>query len=141
MKTNERQQKRRALRWRGEGRRGGFVFILVVTAMAVIGTMMLALTALSNTMLFESDTAYLQASERDLALSGLGWAEWNIKNRRKEVSERTTELDVGDMGIDGASLSVSIGVPGGQEVEVQVKTMCSHRRRTLRHSEKYRIKL
>jgi hypothetical protein len=141
VKKDEQRQERRGLRRRGEGRRGGFVFMLVVTAMAVIGMMMFALTALSNTMLFESDTAYLEGCERDLVLSGLGWAEWNIRNRRREVSETTIELDVGDMGIEGASLSVAVGVRGGQEAEVEVKTLCSHRRRTLRHSEKYRIRL
>jgi hypothetical protein len=138
---NERQHRVAFLRRRRGRRRGGFVLILVVTAIAVMGTMMFALTGLSNTMLFESDTAYLEACERDLAASGLAWAKWDIRSRRREVSEAAIELDVADMGIDGASLSVTVGVPMGQGAEVQVKSQCSCRRRILRRSEKYRIKL
>jgi len=41
---------------------------------------MLVLAGGANTMLFQSDTAYLQAVERNLVASGLAWAKRNTKN-------------------------------------------------------------
>ncbi len=61
-------------------RQNGFVLILVITAIAAIGAEMFVLTGGANTMLFQSDTAYLQAVERTLVAIGLAWAKRNTKN-------------------------------------------------------------
>jgi type II secretory pathway component PulK len=119
----------------------GFVLILVVAAIAVIGAMMIVLTGSANKILFQSDTAYLQACRRNLVTSGLTWAKRNIKNQSKETFNRTIELDVNSMSISGATLSVNIDIPDDQESQVQINTSCSRANRTLRHNEKYRIGL
>ena len=119
----------------------GFVLILVIAAMGLIGAMMIVLTGSANKILFQSDTAYLQACRRNLVTSGLTWAKRNINNQSKETFNRTIELDVTSMGISGATLSVNIDIPKDQEPEVQINTSCSRARRTLRHNEKYRIGL
>ena len=119
----------------------GFVLILVIAAMGLIGAMMVVLTGSANKILFQSDTAYLQACRRNLVTSGLTWAKRNIKNQSEETFNRTIELDVTSMGISGATLSVNIDIPKDQEPEVQINTSCSRARRTLRHNEKYRIGL
>ena len=119
----------------------GFVLILVIAAMGLIGAMMIVLTGSANKILFQSDTAYLQACRRNLVTSGLTWAKRNIKNQSEETFNRTIELDVTSMGISGATLSVNIDIPKDQEPEVQINTSCSRARRTLRHNEKYRIGL
>lgn len=122
-------------------RQNGFVLILVVVAIALIGAEMIVLTGSANMILFQSDTAYLQACERNLATSGLAWAKRNIKGEGKETFDRPVELDVSSMSIHGATLSVNIVTPKDEEAEVQINTSCSHERRTLRHSDKYRIRL
>jgi len=122
-------------------RQKGFVLILVVAAIGLIGAMMIVLTDSANKILFQSDTAYLQACRRNLVTSGLTWAKRNIKNESKETFNRTIELDVTSMSISGATLSVNIDIPKDQEPEVQIITSCSRARRTLRHNEKYRIGL
>jgi hypothetical protein len=119
----------------------GFVLILVVMAIALIGAEMIVLTGSANKILFQSDTAYLQACERNLATSGLAWAKRNIKNEGKETFDRPVELDVSSISIHGATLSVNIVTPKDEEAEVQINTSCSHDRRTLRHNDKYRIRL
>ncbi|MHC4489082.1 MAG: hypothetical protein ACYSW7_07900 [Planctomycetota bacterium] len=119
----------------------GFVLILAVAAIGLIGAMMIVLTGSANKILFQSDTAYLQACRRNLVTSGLAWAKRNIKNQSKETLNRTIELDVTSMSISGATLSVNIDIPNDQEPEVQINTSCSRARRTLRHNEKYRIGL
>ena len=52
----------------------GFVMILVIMALAAIGVVMFVLTDDANTMIFESDTAYLRATQRNLTASALAWA-------------------------------------------------------------------
>ncbi len=119
----------------------GFVLILVVVAIALIGAEMIVLTSSANKILFQSDTAYLQACERNLVTSGLAWAKRNIKNEGKETFDRPIGLDVSSMSIHGATLSVNIVTPKDEEAEVQINTSCTHERRTLRHNDKYRIRL
>ncbi len=117
----------------------GFVLILVIAAMGLIGAMMIVLTGSANKILFQSDTAYLQACQRNLVTSGLVWAKRNIKNQSKETFNRTIELDVTSMSISGATLSVNIDIRKDKEPEVQINTSCRRVRRILRHDEKYRI--
>jgi hypothetical protein len=121
--------------------RNGFILILVVAAISLIGAMMIVLTDSANKILFQSDTAYLNACERNLVTSGLAWAKWNIKNESKQIFDRPIELDVSSMSIHGATLSINIVTPKDEEAEVQINTSCSHDRRTLRHNDKYRIRL
>lgn len=117
----------------------GFVLIFVIVAIALIGAMMTVLTSSANRIMFQSDTAYLQACERNLVTSGLAWAKRNIKNENKENLNRTIELDVTSMSISGATLSVNIDTPKDLGAEVQIITSCSRIRRTLRHDEKYHV--
>ena len=59
-------------------RRNGFVLILVVVIIAAFGLEMFVLAGASNTILFQSDSAYLNAVEHNLMESGLAWAKKNI---------------------------------------------------------------
>ncbi len=134
--------------------REGFVLILVITAMAIIGLEMYVLTGGANTMLFQSDTAYLEACERNLVTSGLAWAKQNIRNKSRETFEKTVELDVSKMpsnagfrskpavgGIRGSTLIVTISIPTGEEPQAQISARVSRGRRTFRGDGKYKIRL
>ncbi len=135
-------------------RQKGFVLILVITAMAIIGLEMYVLAGGANTMLFQSDTAYLKACERNLITSGLAWAKQNIRNNSRETFEKTVELDVSKMpsnagfrlkpavgGIRGSTLIVTISIPTGEEPQAQINTRVSRGRRTFRGDGKYKIRL
>lgn len=122
-------------------RKNGFVLVLVITAIAVIAVTMVVLSAGANTMLFQSDTAYLQACQRNLVASALAWAKQQIKSQSKETLDRTIKLDVTDMDIRGSALAVLIRIPADKEPEVQINASCSRARRTFRHDDKYRIEL
>jgi len=117
----------------------GFVMIIVIAAMAVIGMAMYLLANDSNIMLFQSNAAYLRAVERNLTASGLAWAKQNIKNQNNEAFDKSIELDVADMNIRESSLTVFIYAPTDKEPEVQINTSCSRSRRTLTNNNKYRI--
>ncbi len=129
-------------------RQKGFVLILVITAMAVIGLEMHVLTSGANTMLFQADTAYLEACKRNLVTSGLAWAKRNIRNNNKETFEKAVELDVSKIfyGSDSrrirvSSLIVTISVPTDKGPQAQINVSCSRGRRTFRGDDKHKIRL
>ncbi|MHC4426804.1 MAG: hypothetical protein ACYSYV_12015 [Planctomycetota bacterium] len=122
-------------------RENGFVLILVIIAIAVIGVVMFVLTNIASTMQFQSHTVYLQACERNLLASGLAWAKQNIQNKSGEIFDKTVELNVTEMDIRGSALDVTISIPSDEEAEVQINSSCSRGRQTLKGAGKYRIEL
>ena len=121
--------------------RNGFVLVLVITVIAVIGIQMFALAGMANTMQFQSHTAYLRACERNLLASGLGWAKQNIQNEAGEIIDKTIKLDVSRMNIRGSALGVTIGTQSDGEAEVRVNSSCTRGRQTLKGDGRYRIEL
>lgn len=122
-------------------RRKGFVLILVITAIAVIGIEMFVLTGVANTMQFQSHGAYLQACRRNLTASGLAWARQNIPDKTGEVVPQTIELDVSRMDVRGAGLELTVSSPSDRKAEVLIRTSCTRGRQTLRGENKYEIAL
>ncbi|MFH1884079.1 MAG: hypothetical protein ABIL62_15385 [Planctomycetota bacterium] len=132
-------------------RQKGFALVLVITAMAIIGLEMHVLTSGANTMLFQADTAYLEACKRNLITSGLAWAKRNIRNNNRDTFEKSVELDVSKMNparrsrdgmnIRASSLIVTISIPTDKEPQAQINVSCSRGRRTFRDDDKHKIRL
>jgi hypothetical protein len=123
-----------------QDRRKGFVLILIVLLIAVVGAEMFVLSGISNRMLFDSNNAQLEALERNLSAAGLTWAR-RASRQNTEAFGRTVELDVASMGVSGAALSVTLGVPKDKTVQVQVDTTCSRGPRTLNRTHSYLVNL
>jgi len=122
-------------------KQNGFVLVIVIMVIAIVGLEMFVLAGGSNTMLFQANNAYLQAVERNLVASGLAWAKRNVRDESKEMFDKTIDLDVTNMNIRNANLSVVIGVPSGKEIQVQLITSCSKSRQTLRSGDEYTVGL
>jgi hypothetical protein len=122
-------------------RQNGFVLILVIVAIAVIGIQMAVLGDIANTMQFQSQNAYLKACERNLLASGLVWAKENARKKGGEIFDQTIQLDVSKLNIRDSSLDVTIKIASDKEAEVRIDTSCSRSRQTLRETGKYRIEL
>ncbi len=132
-------------------RQKGFALVLVITAMAIIGLEMHVLTSGANTMLFQADTAYLEACKRNLITSGLAWAKRNIRNNNRDSFEKSVELDVSKinparrnrdgMNIRVSTLIVTISIPTDREPQAQINVSCSRGRRTFRDDGKHKIRL
>jgi len=120
-------------------RRRGFVLILVIMAIIVIGIEMFALSGIANTMQFQSQNAYLKACRRNLLASGLLWANENTREKSSEIFDRTIQLDVSKMNIRASALDVTASIASDEGVEVQIYTSCSRGRQTLKGTGKYRI--
>ncbi len=133
MKGSERKMKK--------ARNNGFVLVLVITAMAIIGLQMHVLTSGANTMLYQSDRAYLNACKRNLITSGLAWSKRNILNNSTQTFEKTIDLDVDKLNIKDSSLIVTISLPTNQQPQAQINVSCSRNRRTFKSDKKYKIKL
>jgi type II secretory pathway component PulK len=122
-------------------RSNGFVLILVITAIAVIGVEMVVLTDGANTMLFQSDTVYLKACERNLMASGLAWAKLKVKNNNRDTFDKTTELDISKMNIKDSGLSVTITIKTDKEPQAQIHTSCSRGRRNIKNDRIFSVGL
>ena len=120
-------------------RRRGFVLILVIMAIIVIGIEMFALSGIANTMQFQSQNAYLKACRRNLLASGLLWANENNREKSSEIFDKTIQLDVSKMNIRASALDVTMSITSDEEAEVQINTSCSRGRQTLKGTGKYRI--
>ncbi|UCC98580.1 MAG: hypothetical protein JSW66_01545 [Phycisphaerales bacterium] len=119
----------------------GFVLILVITAIAVIGIEMFVLAGVANTMQFQSHRAYLQACRRNLTASGLAWARQNVPDKAGEVAPQTIELDVSKMNVRGSRLDLTVSPPSDRQVEILIRTSCTRGRQTLKGENKYEIAL
>jgi hypothetical protein len=122
-------------------KRKGFVLVLVIIAVILIGIVMLILTEGSKTMIFQSNSAYLEALDRNLVASGLAWAKQSINSENKPAFDKTIKLDVTDLNIRDAALSVCFGTIRDEEVEIELSTSCSRGRRGLQHNDKYSIQI
>ena len=121
-------------------REKGFILILVIILIALIGIVMSFLTTMSNTMLFQSNKQYLQACERNLIASGKAWSKINIPKESGDSSDQMLELDVTEMNIRGSSLNVKLGIPAKAQPQVQIRTSCSRGRKTLTSDKTYTIR-
>jgi len=122
-------------------RQNGFVLIIVITSMAAVGVEMFVLTSGANAIALQADNAYLEAIERNMTASALTWARVNVKNENIKGFNSPIELNLADMNIKRATLSISVGKIENGKAEVRVKASCSRGRRTLRHKAKYSIRL
>jgi hypothetical protein len=122
-------------------RQKGFALVLVITALAIIGLEMHVLSSGANTMLYQSNRAYLEACKRNLITSGQAWAKQNLRNNSIDTFEKTVELDIDKLNIKDSSLTVTISVPTNKEPQAQINVSCSRSRQTFKSDKKYQIRL
>jgi len=119
----------------------GFALVLVIVIIALTGAEMFVLAGTSNTILFQTNNAYLKAAEQNLTASGLAWAQNYIENKTTKTFNKKTELNPADIGVKKAALSVTVEKPGNNTAKIQINARYCRGRQTLRHSEKYRFRL
>lgn len=102
---------------------------------------MYVLASGSNTILFQTNDAYLHACQQNLVASGLAWAQKNAKHPRPEGLGKPVSLDITDMHLGRATLSVTVNTPKNGQADIQVDSSVSRHRQRFRSSRKYRIEL
>lgn len=122
-------------------REKGFIFVLVIVMLASISAVIYILAAQANTMLFQTDTAYLRATERNLTASALAWAGYNIENQSTEALKESVNLDTAKLTTRPSTLSITVSDPESDEPQAEVVTSATRKRRTQKSREKYAMNL
>ncbi len=122
-------------------RNKGAVLSLVLVAMILMGMAMFILTGGAKAMLFHTDTAYLQAVERNLIASGLAWTRQRLAGSSALPTEKPVELDVAAFGLPNARLAVRVLEVRDGTARVHIETSCHKGRRTLHTSRDYTLHL
>jgi hypothetical protein len=103
----------------------GFVLMFVITTLVLMGAMLAVLGNMSRTFVFETNQAYLEACSRNLSASGLAWAKHAMNNKSSTLSGGRIPLDVNDMKMPHATLSLDIAPPTNGKSQVAVHTSVS----------------
>lgn len=120
-----------------KARNNGFVMLIVISILALIGIYMIVLASDANTFIFQADRAYLEACRQNLTASGLAWAKKN--SNTSMTTTAAVELDTADMGIKNAALSVKLSVGEKGKSQVEIETSCSKARQRLSSVKKLAI--
>jgi hypothetical protein len=115
----------------------GFIMLLVVAVLALIAIYMIILTNDSNTIIFQTNRAYLEACKQNLTASGLIWVKKNLKDSKSKTG--AVELDTSDMNIKGATLSVAVSAVPKGKAQIEIDTFCSKARQHLTSAEKFTV--
>jgi len=109
----------------------GFTMAFVIVALIMVGVAMFVLTEGANTMLFQADTAYLKAVERNLIASGMAWASEQVSGGGSPPTAEAVNLDTAAFGCPDARLVVRILEIRDGKAKVRVETSCHKGRQTL----------
>jgi hypothetical protein len=120
-------------------KRKGFVLIVVIMTLSLMGAMLVVLGNASRNLLFETNAAYLDACTRNLSASGLAWAKYNIKNRDKNLLSGRIPLDVNDMKMPTATLTLDAEMRLEDKADITVHTFASRGRQHMRKETTYLI--
>jgi len=120
-------------------RNRGAILTLVIVALMLVGVVMFILTEGANTMLFQADTAYVQAVERNLIASGLAWAKERVSSHPGTQSTEPVELNTTAFGLPNAKLVVRILDMQNSTAKVHIETSCHKGRRMLRTSRTFSV--
>ncbi len=101
----------------------GFVLMLVILAIPLVGAALFILSHGSHTMLYESNRSYLRACEANLAKSGAAWLEGNArKGIVQPTGERTLEIEA--LQVPQGQLSVTILKAEDSGMQGEINTQC-----------------
>jgi hypothetical protein len=117
----------------------GLVIIIVVIIIAMTGSALLYLSSASNTMIYQSNNAYLKACQQNLIASGLEWARVNVHNGNTQNFDKMIELSITDMNIPNANLQVTITSRTDKQQEAQISTSNNFGRHHLKSNNTFII--
>ena len=110
--------------------RKGFVLILVLAVMGLFGSSLILLTAGTNNLRHQADSAYLSACQENLLASGMAWARHQVKTGGKALPSGATALDTTNWDSPGAELSIRSRAGEGGGLEIELHAVCKRGART-----------
>jgi len=117
----------------------GFILMILIVAIFLMAAETYFLTAGANTIASQANDAYLGAVEQNLIASSLAWAKQNVKNTNAVTFNKVIELDLSEINIQRAVLSLIITGSEDRQTTVQIDVRCGYARQNFRHHGKYKI--
>ena len=122
-----------------QAQRNGYAIILAVAAVALVGAAVFVLADTSDTLMFDSDLAYLQACNQNLSASALAWARQNQDKLRDSGRSEGIQLDVERLGIAAGNLNVAPLKAREKGLSVQIDTQCGRNKMKLERTCNYLV--
>ena len=122
--------------------RSGIALILVISILGLMGITLGYLASSCRLMLIQTDLEYLKAVDRNLALSGLAWANHRHSppsTQNPGTKAEATRLDVNDVGGSGAQLDVTIEDGNDKTAVVRIQTHVPSARHAVNRSRTYQV--
>jgi hypothetical protein len=119
--------------------RNGYVIILSVVAIALVGAALLILAGLANSLLFDANQAHLQACNRNLVASGLAWAQHNRDKISDSSKTEQIQLDISHLNVTDGDLCITLLEPRKRTPRLQINTECRRETLKLKRSDVYLI--
>jgi hypothetical protein len=105
----------------------------------MIGVALYVLTGISNSLLRQATTAHLQATEKNLTASAMTWAQINMPPQTVNIPAEPVELDLTDLHITDANLTVIFDTQLDEKPTVTINTKCTKTQYTFTRSRRYYI--
>ena len=118
----------------------GFAMLFVIVIITAVAVALFVLTDDTNTLIFQTDRAYLQAVRRNLTASGLAWAQKAGRSVDPPKTDRPITLDVLSLTAHEATLTVTLAKTTGDAGRAEVAASCTRKRRTLKSHNTYTLK-
>ena len=92
------------------------MLVFVIAILAVIGMYMIVLARDANTIVFQTERAYMEVCGANMVASGRAWVQTN-----GDMAAGTTELDTSEFGVRNSALCITqiSDERGGQQAEVR----------------------
>lgn len=115
--------------------------VFVIAMLALIGIEIFILTAVSNTLVFEANQSYLDASQNNLLASAYAWAQKNALALPDKNLNTAIQLNSDNMDAPHSTLTIVVSTPRNNQARVQINTSSTKARLTLKASKIYRVPL
>lgn len=119
----------------------GFVLLIVIMIIGLMGAELFVLTGSSNKIIFQTNRALLEAVQQNLISSALIWAKYNTEKGNIKKMGEEIQLDTAGINARNTRLSVTIESSRNKQAQVVISTSCSRGRESLKHNKKYQIAL
>ena len=121
-------------------KQNGFILIIVVFILSLVGLAIILLSSSSAIMAFGSSTATLEADTGNLMASSLAWAQQN-KDKLLELGENTSmQLDISSLGIRKAACEIAVKKIEDLALEIEISISCIRGKRRLVRNAGYIIR-
>ncbi len=115
--------------------RKGSTIVIALLALSLVATGLFLLGQGANTMMFNSNRAYVEACSRNLTASALAWAQQNRSTLAREGQQAEITLDVERLEVPNGHLGIILERPDAKSMKIEINTKCRRGRMAVERSQ------